>query len=89
MLGGSIEFLARALAIELAPVRVNAVCPGLVLTEHIATNYPAAMRDAVVARQPIARAATPDEAAQAYVYLMQNSYLTGLVVPVDGGALLV
>jgi NAD(P)-dependent dehydrogenase (short-subunit alcohol dehydrogenase family) len=88
-LGGAVEFLARGLAIDLAPVRVNAVCPGLVLTELVEANYPQAMRDAFVAPLPLPRTATPVEAAQAYVYLMLNGYTTGQVVAVDGGGLLV
>lgn len=88
-LGGTVESLARGLAVDLAPVRVNAVSPGLVLTEHVRTSMPVEHIDAMVAGQPIPRAATPAEAARAYVYLMQNGYATGQVLPVDGGALLV
>ena len=50
---------------------------------------PEAMLQSVVAPLPIPRAATPAEAAQAYVYLMLNSYATGQILPVDGGGLLV
>lgn len=87
-MGGATEFLAKGLAVDLAPVRVNAVCPGLVLTE-IVQQMPEAYRKAAVANQAVPRTATPEEAAQAYVYAMLASYVTGQVLPVDGGGLLV
>ena len=73
---------------DLAPVRVNAVCPGFVLTEQL-KQMPEAMLQAATAAQPVPRAASPAEAAKAYVYLMLNSYATGQILPVDGGGLLV
>ena len=88
-LGGAVESLARGLAVDLAPVRVNAVSPGLILTEHVTTQMPPEMIAAFTAALPLPRAATPAEAARAYVYLMLNSYVTGQILPVDGGALLV
>ena len=86
--GGAVEHLTAGLAMDLAPVRVNAVNPGYVLTEHL-KQMPQAMLQSVVAPLPIPRAATPEEAAKAYVYLMLNSYATGQILPVDGGGLLV
>jgi NAD(P)-dependent dehydrogenase (short-subunit alcohol dehydrogenase family) len=88
-LGGAVEHLTRGLAVDLAPTRVNAVCPGLVLTEHVKTQMPEAHLSASVARLPLPRAATPEEAAKAYVYLMLNGYVTGQILPVDGGGLVV
>lgn len=88
-IAGAVEHLARGLAVDLAPVRVNAVSPGLVLTEHVSTQMPPELIGQIVARQPLPRAATPREAAQAYVYLMENAYVTGQVLSVDGGSLLV
>jgi len=87
-LGGAVEHLARGLAMDLAPVRVNAVCPGLVLTEHV-KQMPEERLLSMVAPLPVPRAATPAEAAKAYVYLMLNAYATGQVLPVDGGGLLI
>ena len=86
--GGAVEHLTAGLAMDLAPVRVNAVSPGYVLTEQL-KRMPEAMLQSVVAPLPIPRAATPAEAAQAYVYFMLNSYATGQILPVDGGGLLV
>lgn len=86
--GGAIEHLARALAVDLAPIRVNAVCPGLVLTEQIA-KWPAENIERMTRGQPIPRAGDPDEVAQAYLYLMRGGFTTGQVIVVDGGRMLV
>jgi len=87
-MGGAVEHLTYGLAIDLAPIRVNAVSPGIVLTEHVRQRPEAAVQ-AMVASLPVPRGALPAEAAQAYVYLMLNAYATGQVLPVDGGGLLV
>jgi len=87
-IGGAIEHLARGLAMDLAPVRVNAVSLGLILTD-IVKQMPEARMQAMVAPLPIPRGATPAEAAKAYVYLMLNDYATGQILHVDGGGLLI
>jgi len=87
-LGGAIEHLARGLAVDLAPVRVNAVCPGIILTEHT-SQMPQERLQAYLARLPLPRGAEPAEAATAYVYAMLNGYVTGQILPVDGGGGLV
>ena len=83
-IGGAIEHLAQALAVDLAPVRVNAVCPGLVLTERV-QQMPEAMVQMFTTRLPLPRAAVPAEAAEAYLYLMRGGYTTGQIMRVDGG----
>lgn len=85
---GAIEFLTRGLAVDLAPIRVNAVCPGLVLTER-GRQYPADAVRQMTGRQPLPRAAEPAEVAEAYLYLMRGGYTTGQVLVVDGGGMLV
>jgi NAD(P)-dependent dehydrogenase (short-subunit alcohol dehydrogenase family) len=87
-IGGAVEHLARGLAIDLAPVRINAVCPGIILTDHV-KQMPEERLRAYVAGLPLPRGASPTEAAKAYVYLMLNSYATGQILPVDGGGWLV
>jgi NAD(P)-dependent dehydrogenase (short-subunit alcohol dehydrogenase family) len=84
---GAIEHLVRGFAVDLAPQRINGVCPGLTLTELIA-RVPGRIEAATVGL-PLPRAASPAEAATAYIYLMLNGYVTGQVLPVDGGGSLV
>ncbi|MDE2355218.1 MAG: SDR family oxidoreductase [Alphaproteobacteria bacterium] len=86
--GGAVESLAKALAMDLAPIRVNAVCPGYTLAGPV-LSMAAERVAAATSRLPVPRAATATEAAQAYIYAMLNSYVTGQVLPVDGGGLLV
>lgn len=81
---GAIEFLTLGLAVDLAPVRVNAVCPGMVLTERTKT-MPQEGLQAFTARLPLPRGCEPSEAAEAYLYLMRGGYTTGQVLRVDGG----
>jgi NAD(P)-dependent dehydrogenase (short-subunit alcohol dehydrogenase family) len=88
-MSGAVEHLTRGLAVDLTPVRVNAVSPGLVLTEHVTRAMPAEMIQGMVAGLPLPRAAQPTEAARAYIYLMTNAYVTGQVLLVDGGGMLV
>ena len=87
--GGAIEHLVKGLAVDLAPIRVNAVCPGLVMTEPPGAAWPAEMVRQFTGRQPIAQGADPAEVAQAYLYLMRGGYTTGQTMIVDGGAMLV
>ena len=87
-MAGSIEHLTRALAVDLAPLRVNAVCPGIVLTE-VWDDMPADRREAqlkrMTERQPLPRGGTPAEVSEAYLYLMKGTFTTGQVLIVDGG----
>jgi NAD(P)-dependent dehydrogenase (short-subunit alcohol dehydrogenase family) len=85
---GAVEHLARGLAVDLAPLRINVVRPGLTLTELILPRGPERIQ-AFTANLPLPRAATPIEAARAYIYLMLNGYITGQILPVDGGGALV
>lgn len=89
---GATEALTRALAVELAPVRVNAVAPGVVRTE-LWEGIPQAEREAfyntVGEAMLTGRVGEPDEIAQTHLYLMRDRFITGAVIPVDGGARLV
>ncbi|HEV2365719.1 MAG TPA: SDR family oxidoreductase [Caulobacteraceae bacterium] len=85
--GGAVEHLVRGLAVDLAPIRVNGVCPGLIATEATA-NFPEEMARRFTQGQPIPRMGQPAEVAQAYLYLMRGAYTTGQVLFVDGGRLL-
>ena len=91
-MAGAIEHLTRALAVDLAPVRVNAVCPGLVRTEVWNTIVEAKREERfkrMTERQPLARIGEPGEVAEAYLYLIRGGYTTGQVLRVDGGLSLV
>lgn len=89
---GAMEGFMRALAVELAPIRVNLVSPGLVKTPLWA-GIPEAQRDALYAASgaslPVGRVGEADDIAQTYLYLMSNRYSTGQTVVVDGGGVLV
>lgn len=83
----AVEALARELAREFAPVRVNAVAPGLIETPLI-RGLPAGHRDALeglVGPQPVPRMGTVDEIAEAILWIMANGFATGTVLEVDGG----
>ena len=89
---GTIEALTRALAVELAPIRVNAVSPGVVRT-NLWQNMPAADREqlfeSVGKSLPVGRVGEPHDIAQAYLFLMQEEFSTGQIIVVDGGTVLV
>jgi len=81
---GAVEQGVRGFAVDLASLRINGVCPGLTLTDSIWARGPERVA-ALTAGLPLPRAASPTEFALAYVYLMLNTYVTGQVLPVDGG----
>jgi NAD(P)-dependent dehydrogenase (short-subunit alcohol dehydrogenase family) len=83
---GAMDSLVRALAVELAPIRVNAVKPGVVRTPL----WRGGLEYDETARQlPVQRVGEPEDIAEAYVYLMNQGYSTGSIVSVDGGHVLV
>jgi len=95
-LGASIcsamEGLTRALAVELAPIRVNIVAPGLVKSPLWAGMQEAdrnALYEQTAGRLPVGHVAEPAEIAEAYLYLMRQTYGTGEVIVVDGGGVLI
>ena len=89
---GAIDALTRALAIELAPIRVNAVSPGVVRT-NLWQNMSSAEREqlfeSVGKRLPVGRVGEAHDIAQAYLFLMQEEFGTSQTVVVDGGTVLV
>ncbi len=89
---GAVESLTRALAVELAPIRVNAVMAGMVKTDlwaPIAGPAAAELYEQTGRRLPVGRVGEPDDVAAAYLYLMTNGFSTGAIVEVDGGHVLV
>jgi NAD(P)-dependent dehydrogenase (short-subunit alcohol dehydrogenase family) len=88
----SMEQLARVLAIDLAPLRFNAISPGMTDTPLLDAMLGAAKHDVVkdiASRTPIGRIARAQEAADAALFLMSNGAITGEVLHVDGGQRLV
>jgi NAD(P)-dependent dehydrogenase (short-subunit alcohol dehydrogenase family) len=87
---GALESLARALALELAPVRVNAVSPGVIDTP-IRAAMPEAARKEMLAKTaavlPVGRVGMAEDIAQQIASFMNNGFATGSIVYVDGGAL--
>jgi len=86
---GAIESLCYGLALELGPrLRVNCVSPGMVRSDAYARmdeQSREAMYSATGASLPLGRVGTVQEAASAAIYLMTNTYSTGVVLDVDGG----
>jgi len=89
---GTIEALTRALAVELAPIRVNAVSPGVVRTnlwQNMSADEREQLFESVGKRLPVGRVGEAHDIAQAYLFLMQEGFSTGQTVVVDGGTVLV
>jgi NAD(P)-dependent dehydrogenase (short-subunit alcohol dehydrogenase family) len=88
---GAIEGLTRGLAVELAPIRVNAVRPGVIRTP-MWDRIPEPQREALFAtlagRTLTKAVGEADQIAATHLYLMENRFVTGTVLTVDGGFLL-
>jgi NAD(P)-dependent dehydrogenase (short-subunit alcohol dehydrogenase family) len=88
---GAMEAFTRALAVELAPIRVNAVSPGFVRTP-LWSNIPEADREQMYRdagkQLLVGRVGEPQEIAAAYLHLMQSGFSSGQTIVVDGGGLL-
>jgi NAD(P)-dependent dehydrogenase (short-subunit alcohol dehydrogenase family) len=89
---GTIEALTRALALELAPIRVNAVSPGVVRTnlwQNMTAEEREGLFESVGKSLPVGRVGEAGDIAQAYLFLMQEGFATGQTIVVDGGTVLV
>jgi NAD(P)-dependent dehydrogenase (short-subunit alcohol dehydrogenase family) len=87
-INAALEALARGLALELAPVRVNAVSPGLIATplwSGIPNDKREAMFASVAQRLPARRVGQPEDIANAVMFLVTTPFATGSTVRVDGG----
>lgn len=88
--GSAVEALVRAVAPEIAPRRINVVSPGQIDTPMVTAQ--GAAREEIYAKMTekhlIPRAGQPDEVAQAIVFMVQNEFVTGTTIDVDGGLLL-
>ena len=85
---GAVDFLTRWLAVELAPVRVNAISPGVIDTGAWDALGDDGKRDYfrhIAAGNPAGRIGTPDDIAGAVLFAMTNTFLTGITLKIDGG----
>ncbi|TBZ76337.1 SDR family oxidoreductase [Rhizobium leguminosarum] len=84
----ALEGLVRALAVELAPIRINALSPGWVDTpiwSFVAGDAKQATLDAMAQRLPAGRVGRPDDIADAIRFLIGNGFTTGTILHVEGG----
>ena len=83
---GAVIALTKALAKELGPsgIRVNCVAPGVILTDMCADVDPAILKE-MAEENPVGRNGTPMDVAQAIGYLADAEFITGQVLPVNGG----
>ncbi len=88
--GAAVEALVRAVAPEIAPRRLNVVSPGFIDTPMVPAQGEerAALYANLTGDHLIARAGTADEVAQGIVFMIQNDFVTGTTIDVDGGWLL-
>lgn len=78
---GAVEALVRSLAVELSPIRVNAIAPGFIDTHEMPTERRRELAESL----PVGRVGQPSDVARAVLSVMENAYLTGIVLTVDGG----
>jgi len=89
---GGVDAVTRALAVELAPIRVNAVSPGTIDSgayDALGEQRKADLFAARAAHNPAGRIGRPEDAALAVVYALTNPFTTGTTLAVDGGERLV
>ena len=85
---GAVDFLARSLAVELAPIRVNAISPGVIDTgawDTLGEDGKRAYFEHISESNPAGRIGTPDDIANAVLFAMTNTVLTGMTLKIDGG----
>ena len=86
---GAVIAMTKALAQELGPsgIRVNCVAPGVILTDMCA-NVGEETMSQLASESCVGRNGTPEDVAQAFVYLQEATFVTGQVLPVNGGLVL-
>lgn len=87
--GNAVEGFIKLVANEIAPIRINGVCPGLIDTPMFAMEGQARQDYLTETTQNnlIPRAGKPEEVAAAAMFLLENEFVTGTIVDVDGGAI--
>lgn len=85
---GAVDFLTRSLAVELAPIRVNAISPGVIDTgawDTMGEDGKHAYFERVSAENPAGRIGSPEDVAGAVLFAMTNTFMTGVMLKIDGG----
>ncbi len=85
---GAVDFLTRSLAVELAPLRVNSISPGVIDTgawDSLGDEGKRDYFDHVSASNPARRIGTPEDVADAVLFAMTNTFMTGVTLKIDGG----
>lgn len=85
---GAVDSFVRAMAVELAPLRINALAPGYINTprlKKISGRDPKALLKKLDTQVPLKRIGEASEAAESILYLLTNSYTTGVILYIDGG----
>ena len=85
---GGVTGAVHTLAVELAPIRVNAIHPGIVGDSPAWAGKPEAVLEAVRSRTPLGRLVTMEEIVDASTFLLENGAVNGVNLEVDGGWLL-
>jgi len=89
---GAVAVFGRSLALEIAPIRVNVIAPGLIEDTSIWSSQSESERSDLtkwaIAALPVEHLGQPEEIAQAVLSVITNPYLTGVILPVDGGVTL-
>ncbi len=88
--GSAVEAMVRSLATELAPRRINVVSPGTIDTPMVPVqgDERTALYQKMTAPNLIPRAGTPEEVAKGIMFVIENDFVTGTTIDVDGGWLL-
>ncbi|WP_215402707.1 SDR family oxidoreductase [Vibrio gigantis] len=90
-INAALESVTKVLAKELSPIRVNAVSPGLTMTEaykNMDESARTTMYDNAKNNLPAGKVGEPSEIAMGYLFTINNPYVTGSIIDIDGGALL-
>lgn len=88
-MNGALESLTYALALELAPIRVNAISPGWIADTPFWDRAGEERLRSMAERLPVRRNGHPADVAEAFLSVLGNTFITGTVLHVDGGHRLV
>jgi len=88
-INGALDAMVPTLAVELRPLRINAVSPGVIVTpwwDRVSEEFRDNFFAQSAAKAPAGRIGQPEDIAQVIVFLIQNTFMTGSIIDCDGGA---